>query len=119
LRIYALCSFDLFVAIVWLSSVLAGQDYRAPPDVLPLPAVQQLSASLEAAAARARHVWRDTAPCNKDGTLNAYIEIARGDRRKWEFDMRAHARAIDRIIPDTRSRGRASPSGNVRWRSRK
>ncbi len=88
------------VAIVWLSSVLAGQDYRPPPDVLPLPAVQQLSASLEAAAARARHVWRDTAAFNKDGTLNAYIEIARGDRRKWEFDMRAHARAIDRIIPE-------------------
>jgi inorganic pyrophosphatase len=35
---------------------------------------------------------------NEDGTVNAYIEISRGDRRKWEFDMRANARAIDRVI---------------------
>jgi inorganic pyrophosphatase len=38
-------------------------------------------------------------PTNPDGTVNAYIEIARGDRRKWEFDMGANARAIDRMIP--------------------
>jgi inorganic pyrophosphatase len=31
--------------------------------------------------------------------VNAYVEIARGDRRKWEFDMGANARAIDRIMP--------------------
>ena len=34
-----------------------------------------------------------------DQTVNAYVEIARGDRRKWEFDMRTHARKIDRMIP--------------------
>ena len=27
------------------------------------------------------------------------MEIARGDRRKWEFDIGANARAIDRMIP--------------------
>ena len=45
-------------------------------------------------------IWRDTPPTNADGTVNAYIEIARGDRRKWEFDMRANARAIDRMMPE-------------------
>ena len=51
------------------------------------------------AAPHARHVWRDEAPTNADGTVNGYIEISRGDRRKWEFDMRANTRAIDRVIP--------------------
>jgi inorganic pyrophosphatase len=50
-------------------------------------------------AAHSEHLWRDTPPLNEDGTVNAYIEIARGDRRKWEFDMRANARAIDRMMP--------------------
>jgi inorganic pyrophosphatase len=45
------------------------------------------------------HQWRDTPPTNSDGTVNAYIEIARGDRRKWEFDMSTNQRAIDRMIP--------------------
>jgi inorganic pyrophosphatase len=62
--------------------------------------VQQLSASLDAAAAHARSVWRDTPPFATNGTVNAYVEIAHGDRRKWEFDMRANALAIDRIIPE-------------------
>jgi inorganic pyrophosphatase len=44
-------------------------------------------------------VWRDTAPLNADGTVNGYVEIAKGDRRKWEFDMAANARAIDRVMP--------------------
>ena len=39
------------------------------------------------AARHATHVWRDTPPMNADGTVNGYVEIARGDRRKWEFDM--------------------------------
>ena len=33
--------------------------------------------------------------------MNAYIEISRGDRRKWELDMRANARAIDRMMPES------------------
>ena len=48
----------------------------------------------------ARHIWRDTPPLNDDGTVNGYVEIARGDRRKWEFDMAANERAIDRTIPE-------------------
>ena len=66
--------------IVLLPWSVAGQDVRRPPDVLPAPAMSALAASLKAAAAHAKHVWRDTAPTNPDGTVNAYIEIARGDR---------------------------------------
>ena len=71
----------------------------APPTVLPAPAVTALAASLKAAQSHKTHLWRDTQPTNSDGTVNAYIEITRGDRRKWEFDMRANRRAIDRMIP--------------------
>ena len=67
--------------------------------VLPAAATSQLARSLAAAGARAPHVWRDAPPFNRDGTLNAYVEIARGDRRKWELDMAANARAIDRVMP--------------------
>jgi len=74
----------------------AGQ----PLDVLPAAATTQLAQSLAAAAPHTRHVWRDSPPMNPDGTVNGYIEISRGDRRKWEFNMRSNARAIDRVIPE-------------------
>ena len=70
-----------------------------PPGRLPAPAVAQLSRSFESARSHGTHVWRDTPSLNADGTVNGYIEIGRGDRRKWEFDMRANARAIDRVMP--------------------
>src|SRR5688572_2956890 len=87
----------LFVML--LAPAVAAQDFARPPAVLPAVATTALAASLKAAAMHAAHVWRDTAPINSDGTVNGYIEIARSDRRKWEFDMRANARAIDRMIP--------------------
>ncbi len=59
----------------------------------------QLAKSLDASTSVARHIWRDTPPLNPDGTVNGYVEISRGDRRKWEFDMAANKRAIDRMIP--------------------
>jgi inorganic pyrophosphatase len=71
------------------------------PNALPASAVAQLGQSLDAARRHARHVWRDPPPRNADGTVNAYIEISRGDRRKWELDMAANARAIDRTIPES------------------
>ena len=77
---------------------LLGQP-AAPPSVLPQPAVTQLAQSLESSKPHRQHVWRDTPPVNGDRTVNGYIEIARGDRRKWEFDMRRNQRAIDRVIP--------------------
>lgn len=83
------------------SGVALPQSPSMAPATLPGTAAAQLAKSLEAARAHSRHVWRDTPPRNADGTVNAYIEIARGDRRKWELDMGANARAIDRVIPET------------------
>jgi inorganic pyrophosphatase len=83
-----------------LPLVAVAQEGAQPPlDVLPPKATTILAASLEKAATHAQHVWRDTVPLNADGTVNGYIEIARGDRRKWEFDMSANRRAIDRMMP--------------------
>jgi inorganic pyrophosphatase len=72
---------------------------QQPPSVLPAAASTRLVQSLAAAAPHSAHVWRDSPPTNSDGTVNGYIEISRGDRRKWEFDMGRNARAIDRMIP--------------------
>jgi inorganic pyrophosphatase len=88
------------VFIVMLPCGLAAQPSGGPPEVLPAAAAAQLARSLQAAMPHGRHVWRDVPPLNDDGTVNAYIEIARGDRRKWEFDMRQNERAIDRVMPD-------------------
>jgi hypothetical protein len=88
------------VAIVVLPCGLAAQSRQPQLDVLPAAGTTQLSASLDAATGHSRHTWRDTPPVNNDGTVNAYIEISRGDRDKWEFDMRANARAIDRVISE-------------------
>jgi inorganic pyrophosphatase len=82
------------------AGLAAAQPPSSAPRVLPPVATTQLGRSLSAAAAHQRHVWRDTPPINDDGTINAYIEVARGDRNKWEFDMRANQRAIDRVIPE-------------------
>jgi inorganic pyrophosphatase len=83
------------------SLTLHAQSLPAAPPVLPAAAVAQLSRSLDAAKPHARHLWRDTPPLNADGTVNGYVEIPRDDRRKWELDMAANARAIDRMMPET------------------
>lgn len=82
-----------------LSAVLLSQIVHQPPTALPDMAATQLARSLDEARHHPRHVWRDTPPGNGDGTINAYIEIARGDRRKWELSMRQNRRAIDRVMP--------------------
>src|SRR5688500_9641189 len=87
----------LFVIVLPCAAI--AQVRERPLDVLPPRATTSLAASLDAAKSHAKHVWRDTAPINRDKTVTAYIEIARGDRRKWEFDMGASAREIDRMIP--------------------
>ena len=98
----------------------AGQ----PPDTLPAVATRALAASLEAARSHTKHQWRDTPPMNSDGTVNAYVEIARGDRRKWEFDMRANRLAMDRLLPvsvggypvnSPRRYGLAAKIGSQKW----
>jgi inorganic pyrophosphatase len=83
----------------FLAAMLPGVLLAQPPKELPGSATTQLARSLAAASAHTRHVWRDSAPVNPDGTVNGYIEISRGDRRKYEFDMSTNARAIDRVIP--------------------
>ena len=97
----AVAGFRVIAVTVLLAAVPAAQTGRMAPDVLPGVATEKLALSLDAARAHRRHVWRDGVPRNPDGTVNAYIEIARGDRRKWELDMRTNARAIDRMIPET------------------
>ena len=89
----------LFVFL--LPVALAAQMTSTPPGELPSAASAQLVASIEAARQHASHVWRDTPPVNEDGTVNGYIEIPRGERRKWEFNMKANARAVDRVMPET------------------
>ena len=86
-------------SIAALSLAIVAQTYRVPPRELPPQAVNQLTRSLEAARPHRTHVWRDTPAVNPDGTLNGYVEIPRGERQKWEFDMKANARSLDRVIP--------------------
>jgi inorganic pyrophosphatase len=88
----------LFLMLV-LPAAVAAQDLAHPPPTLPATAAAALKRSLAEAAPHPNNVWRDTPPVNADGTVNGYIEIAKGDRRKWEFDMSANARAIDRMMP--------------------
>jgi inorganic pyrophosphatase len=85
--------------VLALSGQLAAQPAGRPPDVLPAAAVGRLAESFDRASRHRQHAWRDTPPTNSDGTVNAYIEIPRGERRKFEFDMRANTRAVDRIMP--------------------
>lgn len=87
--------------ITLMPCALLAQAIDQPSRALPETAAAALVASVNAATRHSRHVWRDTPPFNDDGTVNAYIEIARGDRNKWEFDMRANARAVDRVMPES------------------
>ena len=98
---------------VLLALLLLGQTPAVPPPVLPAVATKKLGASIAASRAHARHTWRDTPPVNPDGTINGYIEIPRGERRKFEFDMRQNRRAIDRVMPPLYRR----VSGQLRLRS--
>ena len=69
------------------------------PLTLPASAVASLTRSLDSASGHPAHLWRDQPPVNADGSVNGYIEIPRGERDKWEFEMRANARTLDRVIP--------------------
>jgi inorganic pyrophosphatase len=88
--------FCLSVLVLFAAFRAQTPDYA--PDVLPPAARAKLVASLEAARHPSNY-WRDTAPINADGSVNGYVEIALGDRRKWEFDIAANRRALDRVMP--------------------
>ena len=89
-------------ALVWLLAPIAAtaQMSSTPPTTLPGVASAALAASLDAARRHPRHVWRDTPPWAAEGRVNAYVEIPRGERQKFELDMAANARRLDRIIPE-------------------
>jgi inorganic pyrophosphatase len=70
------------------------------PKELPAAASSELARSLAAAERHAQHRWRDSPPMNSDGTANVYIEIPRGERRKYEFDMSRNTRVIDRVMSE-------------------
>jgi len=71
----------------------------AAPSILPETAVARLVQGLDAARAQRRNVWRDTRAIHSEGTVTAYVEIPRGDRRKWEFDIARNRRIVDRVLP--------------------
>ena len=97
-RVGPVMRLNQLTAALALMGGLAVQTPDFVPDVLPPAARVRLVESLEAAR-HPKHYWRDTSPINADGTVNGYVEIALGDRRKWEFDMAANKRVIDRVIP--------------------
>ena len=70
-----------------------------PPTALPEAAAEKLRESVADARPHDRHGWRDTAPLNDDGTVNVYVEIARGSSEKWEFDMEKNRRELNRMVP--------------------
>ena len=81
-------------------ALLAAQPTSRPSNVLPETAVARLASSLDAARPHRDHIWRDTPPFDRADLVNAYIEIPRGERRKYEFAMKENERAIDRVIPE-------------------
>ena len=78
--------------------LLALAQVGVPPQTLPATAADSLRASLAAAAPHGKHLWRDTLPVNDDRSVNGYIEIPRGERRKFEFNIAQHARIVDRVM---------------------
>jgi inorganic pyrophosphatase len=78
--------------------LLALYQTSAPLTTLPAFAVTSLRASVEAAGEHTKHLWRDTPPRNTDGSVNGYIEIPRGERRKFEFNIGTQERVVDRIM---------------------
>ena len=73
----------------------------APQHLPPAPAglEQRVTEYLKAAQIHSQHPWRDISPLNADGTVNGYVEIARGESTKWEFRIPLNRREVDRMIP--------------------
>jgi inorganic pyrophosphatase len=82
------------VALAVFATACADADV---PDPLPAIAVSKLRLTLDASRGIADHPWRDVAPMNPDGTVNAYIEVSRGDPRKWELNMATNSLELDRF----------------------
>lgn len=81
--------------------VVTTQSTQVAPRMLGAEPITSLKRSLAESRSHATHVWRDTVPVNADGTVNAYIEIPKGERTKWEFAMADNTRTIDRVMPES------------------
>jgi inorganic pyrophosphatase len=88
------------LVVLVVSLVLVPLQPSQPPRRLPAAAVTQLRSSLAAARTHAGHRWRDHAPRSAAGLVRGFIEIARGDRRKFEFDMAANSLRLDRVVSE-------------------
>ena len=89
------------IAVAALLALQVSQLPRMPPRELPASATKNLADSLAAARPHKSSIWRDTTSVNPDQTVNAYIEIPMGERRKFEFSIKANERAIDRVMPES------------------
>jgi inorganic pyrophosphatase len=85
--------------ILMTCTVVLALTHDHSSERLPAAAAAQLRESLAASMRHDVHVWRDTPPRNEDGSVNAFIEISRGDRRKWELNIARNRRVIDRWMP--------------------
>ena len=88
------------VLLLLVPVVVSGQATPAPPPTLPPAAAAALVRAFDASASHAWHPWRDTPALNADRTVNVYVEISQGDRRKWELDIAENRREIDRVMPE-------------------
>jgi inorganic pyrophosphatase len=93
----AMMKFMMTVCAVMVVAQSAG----TPPRVLPAEATASLKRSVDASRPHKSHIWRDTVPLNADGTVNAYVEIPKGERNKFEFSMADNVRKVDRVMPET------------------
>ncbi|HET9373251.1 MAG TPA: inorganic diphosphatase [Vicinamibacterales bacterium] len=84
-----------------LGAAVGAQMPERAPNVLPAAATTELVQSLAAVAPHAKTVWRDMSALNDNGSVNGFVEIPRGERRKFEFDMKANALRIDRVMPES------------------
>lgn len=83
-----------------LAAVLLGWFQSAPPpSELPAGAVRALKDAIRVSQPHDKSVWRDRRPLADDGRLVAWVEIARGDRRKFEFDIAGNRMRLDRTLP--------------------
>ena len=71
----------------------------APPS-LPANHREQLQALLDVARPHTDHAWRDPKPYRGSG-LVGYIEIPRGSRLKFEFDIASNRLKLDRTLDES------------------
>ena len=83
--------------IVALAAFATGCGYADYADPLPATAVSEFAQDLETSRGIANHPWRDVAPMNPDGTINAYVEVSRGDNRKLELNIATNTLETDRV----------------------